>query len=87
MGLAHMVVYSNALLKCTQTFPTGMRPAMGARHMVRALDSLDGRLATRAEFDLMSTDVLVKGGVDLVLAIAAGNILVVLDVAERTDGQ
>ena len=57
----------------------------GARHMITTLRPLDGRLATRTGLDLMRTNVLVKCAVNLVLAIVAGNVLMVLHVAVRTN--
>jgi len=76
-----MVVNALALRERVEADPAGVRVAAGTRHVIAPFRALDGRVATWALLHAVRPHPLLEEPIASVLAIRAGNALVILDMA------
>jgi len=80
---SHVIINPLALSERLETDPTRMCVTPRARHVVTPRRTLDRRMATRAFLDIVTPHPLLEQTVPSVLAVRAGETLVVLDVTRR----
>jgi hypothetical protein len=80
---SHMVVNTLAFWERVETDPTCVRVAAATRHMVAPFRALNGRVAAWALLHIMRLHPFLEKAIAAVLAIRAGNALVIFDMARR----
>jgi len=80
---SHVIINTLSFGERLETFPTGMRVTARACHVVAPSNALNGCLAARTFLDTVSAHPLLEQTVPSVLAVRAGETLVVLDVTRR----
>ena len=80
-----MIVNALALRERIETDPTGVCVAASTRHVIAPFRALDGGVAPWTLLHAVRPHPLLEKPIASVLAIRAGNALVIFDVARRAD--